>query len=455
MARIFVSYRREDAETEAHRIADWLDRHFGEAEVFVDIRTLKPGEPYAQVIEETLGSADAVIVVIGRTWLEVKDDAGGRRLDDPTDLLRLEVATALNRGIRVIPVLVEGARMPAAAELPLDLRPLRQRHAHQLTNTQWRAGIEQLIETLDGILRPGTPTTPLVTPLGPLAVLVGLAGLLALLYGIQVKTSLGQSLLEPGFGGPSNFHDSRALWRLASVATTLPTVGLVAGGLVGLMLARDRDRPIARWLGAGLLLGFGVQGAALYAGMLASDDGRKAGFAIAMAGGLAVVGVGGWAYRQFATANPSALPDSGLELSVRTGAAVGAALTLVGMFVDFNGGGSAPGHPYSGSIVGKSSFERWDLFVVVLLVLAIALLPKFVGPRPLAAGLLIAFGIGTTFLWPRFIAIPALENREIASIAPGGFIGLAGAILIVVSGFAARSMAERREPITSLTTTRA
>jgi CHAT domain len=280
-------------------------------------------------------------------------------------------------------------------------------------------------------------------PLGALAVLAGLAGLLALLNGVRVETSAHQSLLDPGFGGPSNFHDSHALWRLASVFTTLPTVGIVICALAGLLLAQTASSRGTRWLGTGLLLALGVQGTALYAGMLTSHDGHKAGFVLAVAGAVAVLGVGVWSYWMLAGAHLDK-SDSPVDLPIRAIAAAGAVLTLVGMFVNFNGGGSGPGHPNAGSVFGKSSFERWDLLAVALLVFALL---SWVGSRPLVAGVLIACGVGTALLWPRFIAIPALENRNIASIAPGGFIGLAGAVLIAVSGYAARRSAHMQAPV--------
>jgi hypothetical protein len=168
VAKIFVSYRRDDASSEAGRIADWLDRHFGEDEVFMDINALEPGIDFVHSIEEAVETIDALIAVIGPRWVDAANEHGSRRLDDPADWVRLEIANALERGIRVIPVLVKGAAMPPAAKLPEDLQALRRRNALPITERQWRSGIEELIKALDGVVShpappargPPLPTTP-------------------------------------------------------------------------------------------------------------------------------------------------------------------------------------------------------------------------------------------------------------------------------------------------------
>ena len=86
--------------------------------------SIEPGADFVDAIERAIASSGVVLVMIGSEWLRCTDGAGRRRLDDPGDFIRLETATALGRGARVIPVLVEGARMPRPDELPADLRPL-------------------------------------------------------------------------------------------------------------------------------------------------------------------------------------------------------------------------------------------------------------------------------------------------------------------------------------------
>ncbi len=131
MPRIFISYRRNDSASNAGRIYDRLESHFGQGQVFMDVDTIQPGLDFVDVVQEAVGSCDAFIAVIGKEWLGASDESGRRRLENPEDLVRVEVATALERDIRVIPVLVQGTQMPAVTELPEGLKSLSQR---------WRPG---------------------------------------------------------------------------------------------------------------------------------------------------------------------------------------------------------------------------------------------------------------------------------------------------------------------------
>jgi frataxin-like iron-binding protein CyaY len=148
MTSIFVSYRRTDAPGHAGRLFDRLVDRFGEAGVFKDLDSMEPGADFVEVIEETIAGCDALIAVIGRDWLAA-EAGGSRRLDDPEDWVRLEIANALKRKIRVVPVLVSGASMPSAADLPEDLQPLARRHAIELSETAWLAQVNQLIDALE------------------------------------------------------------------------------------------------------------------------------------------------------------------------------------------------------------------------------------------------------------------------------------------------------------------
>ena len=153
MSRIFISYRREDAPGHAGRLYDRLTAHFGEDQVFMDIDTIEPGEDFVSAIEKAVGSVDALVAVIGRSWLDVLDsDTGQRRLENANDYVRLEIKTALERKIRVIPVLVQQASMPLKTELPADVAGLTRRNALQLADLHWKAGVDRLIETVAKIL---------------------------------------------------------------------------------------------------------------------------------------------------------------------------------------------------------------------------------------------------------------------------------------------------------------
>ena len=106
--QIFISYRRDDEKYAAGRLYDHLSQHFAKNQVFIDVDNLEPGVDFIDAIEASVGSCDALIAVIGKRWLTSSDQKGKRRLDNPEDFVRLEVATALKRNIRVIPVLVDG-----------------------------------------------------------------------------------------------------------------------------------------------------------------------------------------------------------------------------------------------------------------------------------------------------------------------------------------------------------
>src|SRR5690348_2734818 len=128
MPGIFICYRREDASPYAGRIYDHLSARFGAQRVFMDIDTIRPGDDFVQVISEKVAACDALIAVIGKRWLTSADSRGRRRLEDPNDYVRIEIASALSRNVRVIPALVDGAQMPPAGELPPDLAPLSRRN---------------------------------------------------------------------------------------------------------------------------------------------------------------------------------------------------------------------------------------------------------------------------------------------------------------------------------------
>ena len=122
---IFISYRQVDEPAFSARLSDWLERDFGASRVFMDINDILPGADFADALDESLELCTVMVVVIGKQWLRTADAAGRRRLDDPTDWVRLEVATGLKRGIHVIPVLVEDAKLPHKDDLPKPLKKLQ------------------------------------------------------------------------------------------------------------------------------------------------------------------------------------------------------------------------------------------------------------------------------------------------------------------------------------------
>ncbi|MGH8727108.1 MAG: TIR domain-containing protein [Burkholderiales bacterium] len=152
MGGIFISYRREDAAGHAGRLFDRLSEHFGRDRVFMDVSDIEPGVDFVEAIERAVGSCEILVVVIGRDWLKATDAAGKRRLDDPRDFIRLEVGAALKRDIRVIPVLVRGAGVPALETLPDDLEKLARRNAVELSDNRWDSDVREFIKLLDHAL---------------------------------------------------------------------------------------------------------------------------------------------------------------------------------------------------------------------------------------------------------------------------------------------------------------
>ena len=149
MPKIFISYRRDDSGGHAGRLYDRLVQHFGPENVFIDVDTIGPGVDFVEAVNHAVTACDRLIAVIGREWLAAPGARGNRRLDDPEDMVRLEIATAFERGIRVIPLLVQGAQPPQATELPDGLKDLASRNALEVTDARFHSDLDRLIEELE------------------------------------------------------------------------------------------------------------------------------------------------------------------------------------------------------------------------------------------------------------------------------------------------------------------
>src|SRR3989442_141613 len=159
-ARVFVSYRRDDTAGDAGRLADALRVHFGEDAVFMDIVTIAPGGDFAEVIRKAINACDVLIALIGKAWLTAADEAGHRRLDDPHDFVRLEIQAGLERNIRLLPTLVQGATMPGADQLPVALAALASRSAIEISYNRWPYDVERLIESIEKYRRQRAAESP-------------------------------------------------------------------------------------------------------------------------------------------------------------------------------------------------------------------------------------------------------------------------------------------------------
>jgi hypothetical protein len=143
-SRVFISYRRDDAAGYAGRLEEALERRLGRGAVFRDLHDIAPGDDFAATIGRRLAGAATVLVLIGPRW--AGDGAiGRRRIDDERDFVRLEVQAALDSGARVVPVLLAGATMPSAENLPAALKALARRNATTITDPNWDADIDRLV----------------------------------------------------------------------------------------------------------------------------------------------------------------------------------------------------------------------------------------------------------------------------------------------------------------------
>src|SRR5579862_3057908 len=151
MPQVFISYRRSDTTSGyASWIYERLAARFGGDHVFMDVDSLPLGVDFVEHLNRALANTDVALVLIGPGWLDAADEDGNRRLDDPDDFVRIEVATALRTSGRVIPVLVDGAQMPKAELMPEDLRPLARRQA-LIAQRQRAAAIQDLTSAIEGI----------------------------------------------------------------------------------------------------------------------------------------------------------------------------------------------------------------------------------------------------------------------------------------------------------------
>lgn len=153
--KIFINYRRGEDSGFVHALMSPLEQAFSAERLFIDIDSIEPGVDFVRVLDEQVAKCDILLAVIGKGWLEARDETNQRRLDNPDDFVRIEIEAALNHGKRVIPVLVGDARMPRSDELPDALRPLAKRGGVRLTHERFRADtadfINKLKKSLDGI----------------------------------------------------------------------------------------------------------------------------------------------------------------------------------------------------------------------------------------------------------------------------------------------------------------
>jgi len=250
MGGIFISYRRDDSRHAAGRLYQHFVQKIQRDSLFMDVDSIEPGLDFVKVLTRTVGDCEALVAIIGPGWLNARDEDGERRLDNPDDFVRLELEAALARDVRVIPVLVDGAVMPRAADLPETLRPLVRRNAVRLAHERFGADAELLTETLRKIVvPPPEPAKPgwfgsAAKPAAPVPVPVPKAAQVAASSKASDRageaTSAVISAFMSGGGEPHAVepHDAPSAAALSRwpviVATAFAVLALPAALLVGL-----------------------------------------------------------------------------------------------------------------------------------------------------------------------------------------------------------------------------
>lgn len=237
--RVFISYRRQETAWPARQLYDLLVAELGANRVFKDVDNIEPGDDFVERIQSAVGSCDVLLALIGPQWLTITDATGTRRLDDPEDFVRIEVETALTRDdVRVIPILVDNARMPTPQQLPKGLAALTRRQAVEINpvNFDTRRLLRVLNDTLNdagreptglstagaaaGVRPPGT--TPPAPPVEPT-------------WAAWMSNEQPSAPTEPGSDRPA---DRKRTGVLVAVAASIV---LLAVGVAIWYVSRDRD----------------------------------------------------------------------------------------------------------------------------------------------------------------------------------------------------------------------
>jgi TIR domain len=160
--RVFISYRRNDSAGHAGRVHDRLAQEFGADLLFMDVDNLPLGADFIKALHKEVAKCRVLLAVIGPGWLDVRDGSGQRRLNNPNDFVRVEIAAALQRKIPVIPILLEGTAIPSADQLPPDLQELSVRHGINVRHDSFHSDMDRLIRGLKGQMasKPVEPQKP-------------------------------------------------------------------------------------------------------------------------------------------------------------------------------------------------------------------------------------------------------------------------------------------------------
>jgi formylglycine-generating enzyme required for sulfatase activity len=203
-ANIFINYRREDSAGYAGRIHDRLASEFGPDRLFLDVDSIPLATDFTKVLSDEVGKCNVLLAIVGPRWLDVTDEHGNRRLDNPEDFVRIEIAAALKRNIPVIPILLDGTRVPTANRLPEGLKELAVRNGLDVRHASFHSDMERLIRRLRQAIDPAPAPRPPSTP----ADVLGGQGRIKV--DARVLQGAPSGWLEPGAGKSEWFKDHPA-----------------------------------------------------------------------------------------------------------------------------------------------------------------------------------------------------------------------------------------------------
>lgn len=271
MPRIVISYRRADSAAIAGRIFDRLSHRYGAEMIFMDIDEIPFGTDFREHIAEVLATCDAVIAIMGPRWLTGAGTTA--RIMETTDPVRIEIQSALERQVAILPVLVEGAAMPEPSDLPEPLVPLAYRNACEVASGRdFHAHVDRLIRAIDRMFpNGGAQHHDRPTPLA-MATLMGVPGAAALAVADAAR-SQATSLTARPVHPPHVMSPLRAILLAAFLAlpqlvqftmrTELFVLALVVSTIGVIAIVDREDQPLLARAGMGMLAAFGnlvVQG---------------------------------------------------------------------------------------------------------------------------------------------------------------------------------------------------
>jgi glycerophosphoryl diester phosphodiesterase len=239
--RVFISYRRQETAWPARELYDVLVAELGPDRVFKDVDNIEPGDDFVERIQSAVGSCQVLLALIGPQWLTITDARGERRLDDPQDFVRLEVETALNRDdVRVIPILVDNAKMPTAQELPAGLAALSRRQAVEINPVSFdtRRLLKVLNDTLSDARR--EPTEPSIPAAGAEVLPPGTKAPVPRVQSEPAAGTIDEPPSVPAGPGSDQAAARRRTGKLVAAGTSI--VLLVAVGVAVWYFTRDRGQ---------------------------------------------------------------------------------------------------------------------------------------------------------------------------------------------------------------------